>query len=309
MPAAGDAIDLRTALGWFPDRRDVVRVAGPDAIGYLQGQLSQDIEALAVGASARSFLLQPTGKVDAWVRVTRSADDEALVDVDGGFGELVSARLRRFLLRTEADVDTLAWRAVALRGPGASQAEAAVRGTPAAASPALAVAAGWPGVDGVDLLGPAVTPPPGVPEVAPDGYENLRIRAGVPRMGAELTDRTIPAEAGQWVLDSSVSFTKGCFTGQELVARIDSRGGNVPRRLRGLVVTGDEVPPRGASLVVDGDEVGRVTSAARAAGAADVPGGAVALAYVGRGVTPPAAAELRFDDRVLPATVVELPMG
>jgi len=89
--------------------------------------------------------------------------------------------------------------------------------------------------------------------------EKQRIRAGMPRMGAELTPDTIPGEAGQRLLDVSVSFTKGCYTGQELVARIDSRGGNVPRPIRVLVADGPlEV---GAVVTADGDDVGQVTSA------------------------------------------------
>jgi tRNA-modifying protein YgfZ len=298
MPAGGP-IDLRTVLGWYPEDRDVLRVAGPDAIAYLQGQLSQDIDALAVGSSARSFVLQPTGKVDAWVRVTRISADEVVVDVDGGHGEALAARLRRFRLRTKADIDALDWRALAIRGPGAAEAVPAERG-----NDALVVPAGWPGVEGVDLLGRAVDPPVGVPEVDASAYESLRIRSGVPRMGAELTGATIPAEAGQWVIDASVSFTKGCFTGQELVARINSRGGHVPRHLRGLVADAGEQPPVGASVVVEGAEVGKVTSAAPAPGA----GRALALAYVGRAVTPPVAAEVRHDAEALPVTVVDLPM-
>jgi len=298
MPADGP-IDLRTVLGWFPEDRDVVRVAGPDAVAYLQGQISQDIDALAIGSSARSFVLQPTGKVDAWARATRIAADEVVLDVDGGHGDALAARLRRFLLRTKADVDALDWRAVAIRGPRAAEAIPAGAGDDALVTPA-----GWPGVDGVDLLGPAVGPPPGVPKVDASAYESLRIRSGVPRMGAELTGATIPAETGRWVVDASVSFTKGCFTGQELVARIDSRGGHVPRHLRGLVADAGELPPVGAPVVVDGAEVGRVTSAAPAPGT----GRALALAYVGRAVTPPAAAEVSGGGAGLPVTVVDLPM-
>jgi tRNA-modifying protein YgfZ len=298
MPAGGP-IDLRTVLGWYPESRNVLRVAGPDAIAYIQGQLSQDIDALAVGSSARSFVLQPTGKVDAWVRVTRVAADEVVVDVDGGHGEALAARLRRFLLRTKADIDALDWRAVAIRGPGAADAVPAELGDDALVAPA-----GWPGVDGVDVLGRAVEPPSGVPEVDAPAYESLRIRSGVPRMGAELTDATIPAEAGRWVIDASVSFTKGCFTGQELVARIDSRGGHVPRHLRGLVADAGAQPPAGASVVVEGADVGKVTSAAPAPSG----GGSLALAYVGRAVTPPAVAEVRHGAAALPVTVVDLPM-
>jgi folate-binding protein YgfZ len=301
MTAAADAappevVDLRTTLASVDIARDVVRVAGPDALGYLQGQVSQDVAALGVGSSAWSFVLQPAGKVDAWLRVTRRADDEVVLDVDAGHGEAVLARLRRFLLRTKADVDPLDWRVVALRGPGATEAAGAGMAE-------LSVPAGWPGVDSVDLLGPHVRAPLELGAAGDVSYRSLRIRCGVPAMGAEITDATIPAEVGQQVVDASVSFTKGCFTGQELVARIDSRGGNVPRHLRGLAVDGEAAPEAGAAVTVDGAEVGRVTSVAPRPGAA----GSVALAMVRRAVTPPAAAEVDTGGGRVPATVVDLP--
>jgi folate-binding protein YgfZ len=293
VPAAEIPADPRTALVAVPIARDAVRVAGPDAVTYLQGQLSQDVAGLAVDASARSFVLAPTGRADAWVRVTRTADDEVLIDTDPGAGEAVLARLRRFLLRTKADIEPVAVRAVALRGPGAAAA-----GERAATAGVRALPAGWPGVEGVDLVGPEVTVPDGVRRGDPSALEALRIAAGVPAVGPELTDRTIPAEVGQWVIDASVSFTKGCFTGQELVARIDSRGGNVPRHLRALVAAGGEALPVGAPVVVAGAEVGTVTSSAVAPD-----GTTVALAFVGRAVTPPADAEVRPDGLDGPATV------
>ena len=297
MTAAAVLADLRARLGAVALPRDAVRVAGPDAVAYLQGQLSQDVAALPLGATAPSFVLAPTGKVDAWVRVTRTADDTLVLDLDAGHGEALVARLRRFLLRTKADIEPLAWRMVALRGPGA---EAAAAGAPAA----LRVPAGWPGVEGVDLLGPDVAPPAGVPAATPAAYESLRIRAGVPALGAELTEATIPAEAGPEVIAASVSFTKGCFTGQELVARIDSRGGRVPRRLRGLVVPGRDLPDVGGPVFVGGDDVGRITSLAPAPD-----GGAVGMAIVGRAVDPPADATVRSAGRAVPATIVDLPSG
>ncbi|MEE3102564.1 MAG: folate-binding protein, partial [Actinomycetota bacterium] len=81
----------------FRRSRDVIAVWGPDAESYLQGQLSQDVAALADGNSAWSFVLQPTGKVDAWLRITRRGEGDYLLDVDGGFGGVVESRLRRFL--------------------------------------------------------------------------------------------------------------------------------------------------------------------------------------------------------------------
>jgi folate-binding protein YgfZ len=274
---------LRHGAGavWLP--RDVLRVAGPDALSFLQGQVSQDVLALDVGGSAWSFVLQPQGKVDALVRLTRTAEDEVVVDVDAGYGDAVAARLNRFKLRVKADIEPLAWRCLAVRGV-----EGVTGSTPAFGT-------------GADVLGESPTVPEGVRECSPDAYDVLRIEAGWPAMGAELTDRTIPAETG--ILDRTVSFTKGCYTGQELVARIDSRGGHVPRHLRGVVVDGDR-PPVGAAVVAGDDEVGSLTSVAVSPRLA----APVALAYVHRDVEPPAAVEVRWDGGVAPATVHRLPV-
>jgi len=274
--------------------RDVLRVAGTDAAAYLQGQLSQDVDALPprLGATTDALLLQPTGKVDALVRLTRWTDGGFLLDVDGGWGEAVRVRLQRFLLRMDVAIEPLPWRCLALRGPGAHEVETG----------ALGLAADWPGWSGVDLLGDPPPRPEGVPMADAVDYEAARIEAGVPRMGAELDERTIPGEAG--VVERAVSFTKGCFVGQELVARIDSRGGNVPRHLRGLVVAGDEAPPAGAAVVVGDREVGRVTSAARSPAH-----GPVALAYVGRAVEVPTAVVVRWDGGEVAAEARALPLG
>jgi folate-binding protein YgfZ len=286
--------DLRSSPGAVALARDVVVVEGPDAVSFLQGQLSQDIEALTLGVSAPSFLLQPTGKVDAWLRVTRSADDAVLLDVDPGWGDAVAARLKRFLLRTKATLVQGSWAGVALRGPDAAS-------IPTDGGYRLAVR--WPGVEGVDVLGPEGVAL-GVALTDDAALEALRIEAGVPAMGAEVTEATIPAELGQWLVDTSVSFTKGCYTGQELVARIDSRGGKVPRPIRGLRVDGP-VPDRGTAVLVEGAEVGRITSAAASSAL-----GSVALAALARGVEPGTVVTLAGhgsgDDGS--ATVAELPL-
>lgn len=285
-----DDVDLRTTLGVVAVERDVVRVHGPEAIAFLQGQLSQDVEGLAADASAWSLLLQPTGRVDAWLRVTRVGDDTVLLDVASGFGEAVRARLVRFKLRTKADLDVETRWGYAVRGPGAEG--LGISG---------ALLAGWPGVEGVDVLDGA--PPAQLPAADRGALEALRIECGVPAMGAELTEATIPAEAGQWLIDASVSFTKGCYTGQELVARIDSRGGNVPRPVRGLLVDG-EPPAVGTTASVDGVDVGVVTSSGRSMAL-----GSVALAPLARSVTAGTVVALRGADGALAsARVVTLPM-
>lgn len=241
--------------------RDVVTVTGAEAAGYLQGQLSQDVEGLSIGETARSFLLAPQGKVVAWLRVTRTADDAFLLDTEAGAGQAVFDRLQRFKLRTKVDFELATWQSVAIRGPGAGEVATAAMPTDA-----LAVPAGWPGVEGVDLLGSEVVVPAGTGEGTFDDHEMLRVRAGVPAMGAEVDEATIPAELGQWVIEASVNFTKGCYTGQELVARIDSRGGKVPKPVRGVVVeasgvAGPEVLRAAVLTAPDADKnLGRLTT-------------------------------------------------
>jgi len=226
--------------------RETLRVYGDDALGYLQGQLSQDVQAMADGETKWSLVLQPTGKLVAWFRVQRRSSTDFLLDIDPGFAPMLTARLQRFLLRTKATIE-----------PTADVIDEPVR---------------WPGLDDPD-------------------DEAQRIRAGMPRMGAELTEETIPGEGGQRFIDLSVSFTKGCYTGQELVARIDSRGGNVPRPIRVLEATAPATLTIGAAVLFDGEEVGSVTSVA----------GNVALAPLARKVT--LGSSVVVDG--VPATVIE----
>jgi folate-binding protein YgfZ len=248
--------------------RDVVAATGPEAAVFLQGQLSQDVLALADGATSWSWLLAPAGKVEALVRVARLAEDDWLLDTDGGWGELLLTRLNRFKLRTKVELAARPWQVLGLRG-----------GRPEVVGEAVVVDA-WPHLDGVDLLGEGLSVPETWRVMASEDYEAVRIAAGVPKMGAELTEKTIPAETG--LIDHTVSFTKGCYTGQELVARIDSRGGHVPRHLRGLLAA---APIEAGTELVDssGRAAGMVTSAAPAPS-----GDWVGLGYVRRAVEIPA---------------------
>lgn len=199
---------------WCEYPRDVVQVSGPDAASYLQSQVSQELRPLQVGASAWTFVLQPTGKIDVLARVWRTADDTFVLDTDAGFGETLVARLNRFKIRVKADVTTLPWTCIAVRGEGASD---------------VAGLASWGG--GVDLLGESPQPPADATHVGLDELLSTRIDAVWPQMGAEIVPgETIPAETG--ITDVAVSFTKGCYPGQELVERMDSRGATAPRLLQ-----------------------------------------------------------------------------
>lgn len=253
--------------------RDVVVVEGPEAVAFLQGQLSADVAALAAGASTWSWVLQPGGKVDVLARVTRLDAERLALDTDPGWGDALVTRLKRFKLRTKVSFDQPEWRAIALRGPDA-QAPATGGGIEAVAD------ASWPGLVGYDLLGPDPAAPAGAVALDPAELEIARVEAGIVRMGAELTERTIPAETG--LVERTVSFTKGCYTGQELVARIDSRGNNVARHLRGLRLSlgaEDILPAAGSALRAGDKDVGTITSVAVSPRL-----GPIGLAYVRRAI-------------------------
>jgi tRNA-modifying protein YgfZ len=297
-----DYLALRRDVAAVRVPRDVIRAFGTDANSFLQGQISQDIAGLAPGEWTWALILEPQGKVDAWVRVWgRRGDDEVLIDVDGGAGHAVVDRLNRFRLRVKVEFELLDWECVALRGPSC----------PPVDDPQLVAElkgeVSWSGVRGVDLLGPEVRIPAGLDVASFQSYESLRIEAGWPAMGSELgavEPKVIPAEAGQWLIDSSVSFSKGCYTGQELVARVDSRGNNTPRHLRGVVLGANVLPPVGAEVVVDGEVRGTLTSVGESLDLR----APIALAYVHRSVEPPATAVVRWDGGEAPAQIRELPL-
>jgi len=239
--------------------QDVIEVRGPDAATYLQGQLSQDVAALAVAdVVVPSLLLEPSGKLGFLVGLCRLDDASFFVTVDRPSGGEVVARLERFKLRTDVEVRLTEgeWHVVA----ALDTAELATGG-PALVARVLAGAA--------DLDRDRLA-----------AYDVARVELGVPTMRSEVRGELIPAELGQPLIHAAASFSKGCYTGQELVARVEARGGNVPRHLRGLVVEGDRVPSPGDELIVDGKVVGELTSAAWSP-RLDAP---VALALVHRSV-------------------------
>lgn len=243
--------------------RDVVTAVGSDSARFLQGQLSQDVERLRVGDSAWSLLLQPGGKPDGLLRVTRTADDAFLLDVDPGYAEAVLARLSRFRIRVDCDLEAIpGYEMLALRGGNSKDRSFVEFGEAVIVAPVLGSSLGD---FGLDLIGRSIVVPDGLAD-DPDGVERDRIRRGVPTMGAEIDDSVIPAELGAWLIDETVSFTKGCYVGQELVARVDSRGSNTPRHLRGLRTDGadgaDSAVVVGATVTVGEKVVGSVTSVA-----------------------------------------------
>ncbi|MGB1787297.1 MAG: YgfZ/GcvT domain-containing protein, partial [Acidimicrobiales bacterium] len=229
-------------------QRDVIWVVGPDAGKYLQGQLTQDVLAMAEGESAWSFLLNPDGKVNAWLRITHIGEQKYLLDMDSDSGEVVLARLLRFKLRTDCELILEKWEGITIIGKDASS----FAGKPS--SEQIAAQTLWPQISSVDIIGGDTK---ALFERFPEpkqSYDFLRIVNCIPKMGAELHEKVIPAETG--LVEMSVSFSKGCYTGQELVARIDSRGNKVPKNL--VLVACQEGMAIGDEVEVDGFSVGQL---------------------------------------------------
>ncbi len=275
----------------------LVVARGGDATTFLQSLLSQDLEPLAVGDHAPTLLLTPQGKLDVAGRVTRTGADEWFLDTDPAFAARLLASLTRFRIRVDVELeDRTATTALGAVGGGDVDAPAGV----------WALRTRWGAQPGVDLLGPAglvhdavAALPASIPRWDTDRFEAFRIEAGVPRLGVDVDESTIPQEA--FLERDAVSFTKGCFVGQELVCRIDTRG-HVNRYLRGIRIVGTSCPPVGAAIVVDGRERGVLTSAAPVPGVGRV----VGLAMVRREVEPPAPVRVHWDGGDVDAELVSV---
>jgi folate-binding protein YgfZ len=226
-------------------QREFVRVAGPEAADLLQRMVSNDVEGLADGEACPALLLTAKARVIAPVVVLRRAGDDFLLLTEPGLGEVVRSHLTRMRLRAQCEIEREEHEAALVFGGGAG------------------FATDWPGAR--ETLDGGLEP-----TLSGDELELRRIEAGVPRWEHEIDDRILPAEAG--LDETHVSFSKGCYPGQEPVARLHFRG-HPNRGLR--VVELAEEPEYDAPLLHDGREVGRVTSAARRED-----GSVVALAYV-----------------------------
>jgi len=249
--------------------RAFVRVAGPDAEEYLQRMLSNDVASLEPGGSCEALLLTPKARVIAPMRVLRRGPDDFLLLTEPELGETLRAELVRMRFAAKAEIEAEEHDSYLLLGSEAR----APAGAPAVRNEDYGVPA-WEVLDGER--------PTELRDLGADELEVLRISAATPRSGREIDERVLPAEAG--LVERAISLTKGCYPGQEPVARLHHRG-HAHRGLRVLRIEGDELPEYDAELYLGEKVVGRVTSAARDNGLI------VALAYVR--VEVPADAELR----------------
>ena len=290
----------RSVAGFTTDALGLFWAVGPDAVSYLQGILSQDIDGLAPGRVARSFLLAPRGKLDALLWVLR-AEDRVGIITDAAHQAAVIASLSRWRLRVDVEFGQDDRQVLDVWGPADR--------VPAAPD-------GWRDEDGVLVaelrqrpvrrrlvagLDAQALEKLGAVPISNRVVDALRIEAGEPSMGVDVDGKTIPQETG--LVPEAVSFTKGCFLGQELVARIDSRG-RVNRHLRGIRMLGPAVPPVGAVLSYEGKVVGRLTTV----GESPAPHAPVALALVRREALPGSRVAVAWEGAEIEAEVHGLPM-
>lgn len=285
---------------------DVVWVRGPDTIGFLDGLLSQTVVDVRPGTVAPSLLLAPNGKLRAllWLLI---GDDEVGIVSDAGTGEIVTSDLNRFRIRVDATIEQVDGDHLELWGPDA---------------PGLLADMGHDAGDGW-TRDPLVASLPFVASqlprfMIPDDWEQqltaagavrvhaetvtaVRIEAGEPVVGVDVDDSTIPQETG--LVGDTVDFTKGCYLGQELVARIDSRG-HVNRHLRGIVLQEARLPPTPSDVVVGDKVVGSMTSLGESLDLR----APVGLGLVRREVAPGDAVEIRWAGGSAEAIVRKLPL-
>ena len=287
---------LREECGLVEREFGLLVVSGAEAAEYLQGQLTNDIEALGPGDVAYAALLDRKGHMQADMRVLRPGEDPDLwLLVEPAGLAAASRHLQMYKIGREVEVaDASGDHALlSLIGPRATEIARAVEATSLLTG------------EGVDLVVPAAERDrvaealrgAGAVDVSPEAAEILRVEMGQPRFGAEMGTETMPAEAG--IVEQAVSFTKGCYIGQETVARLHYKG-KPNRHLRGLRFSGPARP--GEALRLGEKEVGKVGSAALSPAL-----GAIGLAILRREAEPGATLAVGEDD--VTAEVVALPFG
>lgn len=276
--------------------RGLLIVSGPEAAEYLQGQLTNDTEALEPGDWAYAALLDRKGHMQTDMRVVRPGEGPELwLDLEPEGLAAASRHLGMYKIGREVEVTDASdgHTVISLIGPRATEFARAVE--------AVSLRDG----EGVDLIVAAAERDRvlaallevGAVEVSPAAAEILRIETGRPRFGAEMGTETMPAEAG--IVERAVSFTKGCYIGQETVARLHYKG-KPNRHLRGLRFSGPVGP--GESLVLGEKQVGTVGSAALSPAH-----GPIGLAILRREAEP--GATLAVGEDGVTAEVVALPFG
>lgn len=303
---------LREEVGMLDrSERGKLTVRGADAADYLQGQLTNDIEALGPDQGCYAALLERKGHIQGDMRVLRLSSGEIWLDLEPDPAPTVLGHLSTYSIGREVEIEDVSdrWAITSLIGPRAGE----ISGFEGLQPEHAQRIRDWDGVEvlavatdaGLDLITRSDQLEPlrkllitaGAAEVSEDAAEIVRVESGRPRFGIEITPEVMPAEVG--IVDRAVDFEKGCYIGQEPVARLHYRG-KPNRRLCGLRLSD---PARGGeALVLEEREVGSVGTACVSPAL-----GPIALAVVRREAEP--GATLRVGDGTTTAEVVELPFG
>lgn len=292
------------------DRSDrfSLTVTGSEAAEFLQGQVTNDVEGLGLNEGCYAALLNRKGHLQADMRILRVGEEEFWIDTEGDAGPRVLKHLSMYKIGRQAEVEQAERRILSLIGPGAvdvtglapgdeyDSTEATIAGVEC-----LVVATNL----GQDVLVPAdgaeavtneLEANRAIP-VSAEAVEILRVESGRPRFGREMTEASMPAEAG--IVEQAVNFTKGCYIGQEPVARLHYRG-KPNRHLRGLKFSG---PVDAGSTVTLGDrELGAVGTAVLSPAS-----GRIGMAILRKEAEPGAKVLVTVDGAEVEAEVVELP--
>jgi folate-binding protein YgfZ len=301
----------------------LIRVTGADRRTYLQGLLTNDIEALTPGSGCYAAMLNAQGRMLADMRVLELGD-AVLLAVARGVAAGIRDHLDRFVFSEDVQVEEERERSeVGLYGPAALrvlQAAGTEGGAPSDLFASTRVRIGGADavlvrVDDIGIAGyaaicgsarrgtvVAALVAAGAVRASERDVEAVRIESGRPRFGADMDEDTIPLEAG--IEDRAISRTKGCYVGQEVIVRVQDRGhGRVARRLVGLTLPAAAAAPApGTAIAAAGKPIGRVTSAAFSPALARP----VALGYVHRDFAAPGTPVLVGDAE---GTVAALPMA
>jgi glycine cleavage system T protein len=320
---------VRQAVGIADlSHRGKIRVTGDDRVKWLQSITSNDVLPLQPGQGQYSSILTHKGKMLTYFRVYIQPDTIMLEDV-GEIGETTFQALRKFLLYgTKARIENCAenWGLLLISGPKASHVIQSAFGVDITnlkpvnfvtaqigGNMALALRTEETGEVDIEILLPtdglstawssvmAAGTKFGIKAIGNHAREALRIEAGIPKAGPDLNEEIVPPEAN--LESKAFSLSKGCYPGQEVVARMDTYG-NVRRKLVGLVLNDSTVPPHGAKLFSGDREVGWVSSAARSPHLNAV----IALGFPLRDFSKPETAlTVEVDGSRVPATVHSLP--
>jgi aminomethyltransferase len=307
-------------------QRGLVRVTGTDRQRFLHAMVSNDVASLQPGQGCYATFLTNKGKMVADF-VVYAAADAYLLDLEPQVVRPFIEAIEWFVISEDVAFhdESAQWGLLSLQGPQAGHLLTLALGHEVpelslyahclctlAGHQVRLIRRSHTGALGYQLLAPLAALPDlwsalwqhhmacEARPVGTEALEVLRIEAGIPIYGRDMTDDTIPVEAN---LTDAISYTKGCYIGQETIARIESRG-HVNRKLVGLLLSGPALPAPGAKIVSPEREVGWITSAAYSPACRQQ----VALGYVRREVWEPGThLAVQTNGTATEATVVELP--